>query len=49
MSEERKKYGAGSRKCQRCNTHTAVIRRYDLNYCRRCFREIATQLGFHKY
>lgn len=49
MSEERKKYGPGSRVCQRCGTHTAVIRRYELNYCRRCFREIANQLGFQKY
>ena len=48
-TEETKAYGRGQRTCQRCGTHTALIRRYDLYYCRRCFREIANQLGFHKY
>ena len=48
-AEERRAYGKGQRSCQRCGTHTAIIRRYDLYYCRRCFSEIATQLGFRKY
>ncbi|MFP3240930.1 MAG: 30S ribosomal protein S14, partial [Caldivirga sp.] len=26
-----------------------VIRRYGLMLCRRCFREVAPQLGFKKY
>ncbi|MHA2363370.1 MAG: 30S ribosomal protein S14 [Candidatus Hodarchaeales archaeon] len=49
MSEQRKKYGRGNRECQRCGTRRALIRRYNLNYCRRCFREIANDLGFKKY
>jgi ribosomal protein S14 len=26
-----------------------VIRKYRLFYCRRCFREVATDIGFNKY
>lgn len=26
-----------------------IIRKYDLMYCRRCFREVARDIGFHKY
>lgn len=49
MSSERKKIGSGSRNCQRCGTHQALIRRYGLYFCRRCFREIANDIGFQKY
>ncbi len=45
----RRKFGKGSRTCRRCGTHRAVIRRYGLLVCRRCFREIAQKLGFKKY
>ncbi|MCD6164436.1 MAG: 30S ribosomal protein S14 [Candidatus Odinarchaeota archaeon] len=49
MSEEsKKKFGKGSRVCRRCGTHRAIIRRYGLMVCRRCFREIAEKLGFKK-
>lgn len=41
--------GKGSRRCTRCGTHEAVIRMYGLNLCRRCFREVAEQIGFKKY
>lgn len=44
-----RKYGKGSRPCKRCGSYDAVIRRYGLNLCRRCFREVARQLGFRKY
>ncbi len=49
--EQRKKriMGKASRTCIRCGTHHSIIRRYDLNVCRRCFREIAVKLGFRKY
>lgn len=49
--EKRKggRFGKGSRKCIRCGTHDGIIRRYNLNICRRCFREIAQRLGFKKY
>ncbi len=42
-------FGKGSRKCRRCETHVGLIRKYGLLYCRRCFREIAKDLGFTKY
>lgn len=44
-----RKFGQGSRACRRCGRHGAVIRKYDLMYCRQCFREVAKKLGFKKY
>ena len=44
-----KKFGKGSRMCRRCGQHDAVIRKYGLNLCRQCFRELAPKLGFKKY
>lgn len=44
-----KKFGKGSRMCRRCGQHDAVIRKYGLNLCRQCFRELAKSLGFKKY
>ena len=44
-----KKFGKGSRPCRRCGQHDAVIRKYGLNLCRQCFREMAKSLGFKKY
>ncbi|HDI46744.1 MAG TPA: 30S ribosomal protein S14 [Candidatus Methanomethylia archaeon] len=44
-----RKFGKGSRCCRRCGSHGALIRRYGLNICRQCFREVAKQLGFKKY
>lgn len=32
----------------RSHTHTAIIRKYGLNICRKCFREYATDIGFKK-
>ncbi|AJB42542.1 MAG: 30S ribosomal protein S14 [Thermofilum sp.] len=46
---KKRKYGKGSRRCVRCGTHEAVIRAYGLNLCRRCFREVAEEIGFIKY
>ncbi|MDH5783351.1 MAG: 30S ribosomal protein S14 [Candidatus Bathyarchaeota archaeon] len=43
------KFGKGSRPCRRCGSYGSVIRRYGLNLCRQCFREVAKQLGFKKY
>lgn len=45
----KRKYGKGSRKCGRCGSMKGLIRKYDLLYCRRCFREVARQIGFKKY
>jgi len=44
-----RKYGKGSRQCRICGTHEAIIRKYKLLICRRCFREVAEKLGFKKY
>ncbi|MBQ03900.1 30S ribosomal protein S14 [Candidatus Bathyarchaeota archaeon] len=50
MSKVRtKRYGKGSRSCTRCGTFDGLIRRYGLNVCRQCFREIAVDLGFKKF
>jgi len=40
---------AKARTCRRCGRHGAVIRKYGLNYCRHCFREIAEKIQFKKY
>lgn len=31
-----------------CAHRAALIRKYDLNICRQCFREYANDIGFHK-
>jgi small subunit ribosomal protein S14 len=50
LSEKKERtYGKGSRKCTRCGTYDGLIRRYGLNLCRQCFREVAEGLGFKKY
>lgn len=47
---KKRKYGLGNSVCRRCgNTGMGIIRKYGLNYCRQCFREIAKELGFRKY
>ncbi len=43
------KVGKGTRGCKRCGSYGSVIRRYGLNICRHCFREVAPELGFKKY
>ncbi len=44
-----RKYGKGSRWCRRCGQYTAIIQKYDLLFCRQCFREVAKRIGFKKY
>ena len=44
-----KKKGRGNRVCKRCGTSRGLIRKYGLNICRRCFREMAEELGFRKF
>lgn len=46
---KKRKFGKTVRKCIRCGSSKGVIRKYNLQYCRRCFREIATLMGFKKY
>ncbi|MBM3291374.1 30S ribosomal protein S14 [Candidatus Bathyarchaeota archaeon] len=50
MNEKKKRTtGSGRRSCVRCGNHNGLIRRYGLNICRRCFREVASSLGFTKF
>lgn len=46
---KKKKHGIGTRACRRCRSTHGLIRKYDLNYCRRCMREVAKEIGFKKY
>lgn len=41
--------GKGSRICRVCGHKNGLIRKYDLNICRQCFRENAEKIGFKKY
>ncbi len=43
------KFGRGALKCRRCGRYGGIVRRYDLMYCRQCFREVAKGVGFKKY
>ena len=43
-----RKYGMGLIRCSICGGRRAVIKKYGLNVCRRCFREKAADLGFRK-
>ena len=45
---KKKEFCRGSRWCKRCGDYTALIQKYDLHICRRCFREVANSLGFRK-
>jgi len=44
-----RKMGVAAKKCERCGRFGAHIKQYNLNLCRQCFREIAVEIGFHKY
>src|SRR3989442_13924239 len=44
-----RKYGKGARPCKRCGQYGPIVRKYGLNFCRQCFREVAVGLGFKKY
>ena len=41
--------GKGNRVCRFCGNSRGLIRKYQLNICRRCFREVAESVGFRKY
>jgi len=52
--KEERKYlskfkGKGNRKCRFCGTARGLIRKYNLNVCRRCLRDYGEQMGFRKY
>jgi len=41
--------GKGNRVCRNCGNSRGLIRKYRLRVCRRCFREMAENIGFRKY
>ena len=47
-SRQKIQQGKGSRGCVICGNQKALIRKYELNVCRQCFRENASHLGFNK-
>lgn len=49
MVERTRRYGRDVHNCRRCGRKRGIIRRYELNLCRQCFREVAPELGFKKY
>jgi len=45
---KKRKFGQSVKRCIKCGTTKAHISKYNLNVCRRCFREVARELGFRK-
>ena len=43
-----RKFGQGEVRCRRCGSSRGHINKYGLDVCRRCFREIASKIGFKK-
>jgi len=44
-----RKFGKGARRCERCGRYDGIIRRYGINLCWNCFKEVAQEMGFFKY
>ncbi|KAL5034396.1 40S ribosomal protein S29 [Batrachochytrium dendrobatidis] len=43
-----RRFGKGSRQCRVCAHKAGLIRKYNLDICRQCFREYASDIGFIK-
>ncbi|HIQ38408.1 MAG TPA: 30S ribosomal protein S14 [Methanothermococcus okinawensis] len=49
MAKVQEKKRKSHRVCRRCGREgRGIIRKYGLNLCRQCFRELAPKLGFKK-
>ncbi len=48
-SPKKRTTGTSLKRCRRCGRIRGHISKYGLHYCRQCFREIATKIGFNKY
>jgi len=46
--ERTKIFGRGSHKCLLCGRKQGLVRRYNIFFCRQCFREWAPKMGFKK-
>lgn len=42
-------FGKSSKKCRKCGNNKGFIEKYGIDLCRKCFREMATSIGFRKY
>jgi len=49
IKTKNKRMDARYLRCTVCGAQDAVIHKYGLNMCRRCFREFAPHIGFKKY
>ena len=49
LGQHPKNHSKGGRACRRCGNQCAIVRKYQLNLCRQCFRETAQAIGFKKY
>jgi len=49
VRQEDRYKGRGTRRCKLCGGSRGLIRAHKLNICRRCFREVAKEIGFVKY
>lgn len=49
VKQEDRYKGKGTRRCKLCGNARGVIRAHKLYVCRRCFREVAKEIGFFKY
>jgi ribosomal protein S14 len=49
LKTAKRKYGKSAHRCTRCGNQHGVVRKYGLNFCRKCMREIANSIGFKKY
>ena len=47
--KKKRSCGIDRYKCPRCGSNWGYVSKYGLNICRRCFRNIAKDLGFKKY
>jgi ribosomal protein S14 len=43
------KFERKKKACKMCGSQKAVISKYGLNICKRCFKRNAEKLGFNKY
>ena len=46
--EQKKLYGRGAHQCQLCGRKQGLVRRYNIFFCRQCFRDWAHRMGFKK-
>lgn len=48
MGAKGKKFGRGANECRICGRKQGLVRKYDIYFCRQCFREWARKMGFKK-